>query len=220
MINFALCFLAYGNEHINEFNNLNIFNLNLPIFVLTNDKSKIDNISVNVIETHQEFNFNLKRHVVAEAFKQYDTIILMDTDVNITSFSFLSEVNTDRVWVKWIAPKLTHKGNRLNIHNNEYCVELSKLNKHNLPIQFIPEFCVIIKIEDIDKRFKFIERWDEIHNLIKQFEPTDRHYNLNGAIEGCIIYLTCMDLGIPIIPFGNKLEITHYASTNFVKHLV
>jgi hypothetical protein len=59
---------------------------------------------------------------------------------------------------------------------------------------------------------QFVERWGEIHNSVKQFEPTDRHYNLNGAVEGCIMYLTCMDLNIPIIPYSDKLQITHYTS--------
>lgn len=225
-MNFALCFLAYGDEHINEFNdvsnNILLHNPEVHIFVLTNDVSKIDNPSVTIIETQEEFNFNLKRYVVGEAFKQYDTIILLDTDIRINaSFNFINQIETDGMYVKWVDPQLTHKGVRLNNQNNEYCIQLNKLNNNFLPIQFIPEFCVIIKITDIQKRMEFIERWGEIHNTIKEIEPTDRHYNLNGAIEGCIMFLSCLDNNIPIIANEGLFQsITHYASTQFVKHLV
>lgn len=212
MINFALCFLAYGVEHITELNELGDTLSDYPTFVLTDAKTKIKNKSVNVIETTEDFNFNLKRYSVKEAFKNYDTIVLLDTDVNIESLSFVSEISSDGMYVEWVDPKLTHKGFRMDSKNNEYLIELSKLNNHKLPIQFIPEFCVVIKISDTDKRMQFVERWGEIHNSIKQFEPTDRHYNLNGAVEGCIMYLTCMDLDIPIIPYLDKLQVTHYTS--------
>jgi lipopolysaccharide biosynthesis glycosyltransferase len=212
MINFALCFLAYGDEHITELNSIGNTLSNYPTFVLTDDKTKIKNKSINVIETTEDFNFNLKRYSVKEAFRNYDTIVMLDTDVNIQSLSFVSEITSDGMYVEWVDPKLTHKGFRMDSKNNEYLIELSKLNNHKLPIQFIPEFCVVIKISDIDKRIQFVERWGEVHNSVKQFEPTDRHYNLNGAIEGCIMYLTCMDLDIPIIPYSDKLQIIHYTS--------
>lgn len=221
-MDFALCFLAYGDEHIDEFNNLVDSILEYPTFVLTDDSSKIyKHQSINIIETNEPFNFNLKRIVINEAFKTYDTVLLLDTDITINSIEFISTIEKDGMYVEWIDPKLTHKGDRLDMYNNEYCIQLTKLNKHRLPIQFIPEYCVSIKIADFDKRFKFIERWNEIHNLIKEFEPTDRNYNLNGAIEGCIMYLSCMDLELPIIPYGDKLHITHYYSNSkFNKKLV
>jgi len=220
-VDFALCFLAYGNEHITEFNNLQNYLLSYPTYVLTDNKNLISSNTPYIIETEEEFNFNLKRYSVQEAFQKYDTIILLDTDVDIRTFDFIDEIKTDGMYVEWIDPKLTHKGIRLDSKNNKYLIELSKLNKHNLPIQFIPEYCIIIKISDVDKRKQFVERWSEIHNMVKDVEPTDRHYDLNGAIEGCIMYLTCMDLNIPIIPIGNKLKITHYASNSkFDKKLV
>jgi hypothetical protein len=133
-MNYALCFLAYGDEHIQEFNNL-CYNLlkrdETPhIFVLTDDKSKIDNLPVSVLETREEFNFNLKRHIIEEAFKLYDTIILLDTDIEIKSLQFMSTIDEDGMYVKWVNPKLTHKGIRLDTKNNDYLIELNKLNKH------------------------------------------------------------------------------------------
>ena len=90
MKEFALCFLAYGDEHIKEFNKVcNKILVSHPlsnIFVLTNDKSKIDNHSINIFEKQEDFNFNLKRYIIAEAFETYDTIIMLDTDIDIKSF--------------------------------------------------------------------------------------------------------------------------------------
>ena len=60
MINFALCFLAYGDEHITELNSIGNTLSNYPTFVLTDYKTKIKNKSINVIETTEDFNFNLK----------------------------------------------------------------------------------------------------------------------------------------------------------------
>lgn len=218
----ALCFLAYGDEHINEFNELLKQILDYPIFVLTDNASKIiPHSNITIKETFEPFNFNLKRFAINDAFEYYDTILLLDTDVDIGDIDFVNDIKTDGMYVEWIDPLLTHKGIRLNSKNNEYCIELNKLNKNKLPIQFIPEYCVCIKISNINKRIKFIERWSELHNSIKKFEPTDGHYNLNGAIEGCIMYLACMDLDIPIIPYGKKMNITHYTShSKFDKKLV
>ena len=150
MKEFALCFLAYGDEHIDEFNDVSKKILSTHplsnIFVLTDDKSKIHNQSINIFETQEEFNFNLKRCVISEAFKTYDTIIMLDTDVDIKSFQYISDIQLDGMYVKWIDPKLTHKGTRLDMRNNQYGIELSKLNTHKTPIQFIPEFCIYLKI--------------------------------------------------------------------------
>lgn len=223
MNNFGLCFLAYGDEHIEEFNVLStdllMANKELDIYVVTNDKSKIHNQNINIVETLEDFNFNLKRLAIAEAFKKHKTIVLLDTDLKILnkSFSFLSNVNNDGMYVKWVDKELTHKTNRLNIRNNDYCVELNKLNLSNNQIQFIPEYCVFIKISDTNKQKEFIKLWGEYHERIKHIEPTDRHNDLSGAVEGCIMYLTCLNLDIPIISDKNELftPITHYGSEQF-----
>lgn len=223
MNNFGLCFLAYGDDHIQEFNVLStdllMTNKELDIYVVTNDKSKIRNQNINIVETSEEFNFNLKRLAIAEAFKKHNTIVLLDTDLKILnkSFSFLSNINNDGMYVKWVDKELTHKTNRLNIRNNDYCVELSKLNLSNHQIQFIPEYCIFIKISDTNKQKDFIDYWEEYHKKIKHIEPKDRHNDLDGAVEGCIMYLTCLNLNIPIISGKNELftPITHYGSEQF-----
>lgn len=226
MREFALCFLAFGDEHIQEFNEVcNKILIRHPlsnIFVLTDDKSKIHNNSINIFEKKEDFNFNFKRYIIAEAFKMYDTIIILDTDIDIKSFEHMNlHINSDGMYVNWIASRLIHKGKLLNIGHDEYCNELRKLNNHKYPVQFIPEFCVFLKISDIKTRKEFVERWSYIHNSVSEFEPTDRHLNLNGAVEGCIMYSTCIDLGLPIIVSAKLFEsVKHYASIKSKKTLI
>jgi hypothetical protein len=227
-MNYALCFLAYGDEHIVEFNTISkqilLSNPKVHIFVLTDDKSKIDNSSITIIETQEEFNFNLKRYIIEEALKEYDTIVLLDTDIKIlnNSFSFLSEITDDGIYVKWIDNRLTHNGVRLDVNNNSYLIELTKFNKTKLPIRFIPEYCVILRLSDLDTKTKFIENWNHIYTNTIDIQPKDRHYGLHGAIEGCIMYVSCLNSNIPIIHSNNKLfdSITHYASTDFKNTLI
>lgn len=226
MKEFALCFLAFGDEHISEFNETcNKILVNNPlsnIFVLTDDKSKIKNNSINIIEKKEDFNFNLKRCIIAEAFKIYDTIIMLDTDVDIKSFEHINlQINSDGMYVNWIASRLIHRGKLLNIGKDEYCNRLRKLNNYKYPVQFIPEFCVFLKITDIKIRKEFIERWNYIHNSVYDVEPTDRHLNLNGAVEGCIMYSACKDIGLPICVSTKLFEsVKHYASIKSKKNLI
>lgn len=226
MKEFALCFLAYGDEHIKEFNETcNKILSTHPfsnIFVLTDDKSKIQNNSINIFEKKGYFNFNFKRYIIAEAFELYNTIIMLDTDIDIKSFEQINEhINSDGMYVNWIASRLKHKGKLLNTGNDEYCNRLRKLNNYKYPVQFIPEFCVFLKITDIKIRKEFIERWDYIHNSVCDVEPTDRHLNLNGAVEGCIMYSACKDLELPIFVSTKLFEsINHYASIKSKKNLI
>jgi len=226
MREFALCFLAYGDEHIQEFNETcNKILLTHPlsnIFVLTDDKSKIHNNSINIFEKKEDFNFNFKRYIIAEAFVIYDTIIMLDTDIDIKSFEQINaHINSDGMYVNWIASRLIHKGKLLNIGNDEYCNRLRKLNNYKYPVQFIPEFCVFLKITDIKTRKEFIEQWGYIHNSVSDVEPTDRHLNLNGAVEGCIMYSACKDLGLPIFVSTKLFEsVKHYASIKSKKILI
>jgi hypothetical protein len=227
-MNYALCFLAYGDKHIVEFNTISkqilLSNPKVHIFVLTDNKSKIDNSSITIIETQEEFNFNLKRYVIEEALKLYDTIVLLDTDIKIVnnSFSFLSDITSDGMYTKWIDNRLTHDGIRLDVSNNSYLIELTKFNKTKLPIRFIPEYCLILRLTDLDTKTKFIENWDYIFTNTKHVQPKDRHDGLSGAVEGCIMYVSCLNSNIPIIHSNNKLfdSIIHYASIDFKNTLI
>ena len=110
----------------------------------------------------------------------------------------------------------------MNIGKDEYCNKLRKHNNYKYPVLFIPEYCVFFKISDIKTRKEFVERWGYIHNSISEFEPTDRHLNLNGAVEGCIMHSACMDVGLPINNTSPKLfeSIKHYASIEVKRTLI
>lgn len=228
-MNLALCFLAYGDEHIKEFNlladDLLYYNSSIKIFVVTNNSNQINNKDINIIETKEEFNFNLKRYGVQEALKQYDDVLLLDTDLKFRdkTFSFLNNVESNGVYVPWIDKTLLHKDFRLTPDNNSYCKKLNHYNESEYRLMFIPEYCIYIKLsDDIDKE-NFILNWSYLYEETKDVQLLDRENSkLKGAVEGCIIYLSCLNSNIPIKQSGDSLfgTITHYASNSITTSLI
>jgi len=86
-MNYGICFLAYGEEYIKEFNivaeSLIKLNNEFKIFVVTDQPDWIINGVYKIIKVEEEFNFNLKRIVIEEALKENDTILFLDTDIFI-----------------------------------------------------------------------------------------------------------------------------------------
>ena len=73
----VFCFLAYGEEHINEFNivakSLLQINPKYRIIVGTDSPEQIIKGIYRVIEIKEPFNYNLKRIVIEGALKEFDT---------------------------------------------------------------------------------------------------------------------------------------------------
>jgi hypothetical protein len=200
--NFAVCYLAYDDEHINEFNYISKSLLeldNFNIFVCTNNKYKIIQ-DVNIIETKEFFNFNLKRKSIEIALKKFDIILVMDTDYKIINknidFSFLYELN-DGIYVKWFDNMVDFMGEKMSSsdNNNLYINKLYELNTINNELFFIDECIFLLKISDEIKKNNFIENWNNIFNETVHVQPNN---GKNGAIEGLIIYLSCLLSGIDI----------------------
>ena len=84
---FAITFLAFGEEHINEFNTttkqLLDFDNNLHIYVVTDNKELIENKDIHIREIDEPFNYNLKRKSFDFAFEQHNVVMYMDTDILI-----------------------------------------------------------------------------------------------------------------------------------------
>lgn len=82
---YGITFLAFGEEHILEFNETVkcLFDLNnhLDIFVVTDNLNLIENKNIHVKEIKETFNYNLKRKSFEFAFEYHNIVVFMDTDV-------------------------------------------------------------------------------------------------------------------------------------------
>lgn len=194
MNNLSFCFLAYGDEHIKEFNHISKLLLTFgDIFVCTDNRSKIIE-NVNITETSESFNYNLKRKSIEQALKKFDTILVMDTDYHLIdeniNFSVFNDL-LDGLYITWIDDKVDFMGEKISTCdiNNKYFTKLDKLNISNNKLFFIDECVFLLKISDKNKKIKFIENWNYIFNETKDIQPNNGN---NGAIEGLIIYLSCL----------------------------
>jgi hypothetical protein len=193
-MDFAICFLAYGNEHINEFNiicnSLLTLNANLNIFVCTNDVSKINNKNINIIETAKQFNYNLKRESIKFALKKFDTILCMDTDMvlrNNIDFSIIDNLLEDGLYLTQSPYRVFRYRGQLvssyGILNNTNYGKLLKEYANTNDLYFSDEQIFVLKIKDKSKKENFINHWDYIFD---NFQPIE--LNEYGMYEGLNIY--------------------------------
>lgn len=209
MNDFAICFLAYNDEHIDEFNHISKSLLPFKnIFVCTNRINKIVE-NVNIIETTESFNYNLKRKSIEFALKKFDIILVMDTDYIVDKnikFSVFNDI-VDGLYITWINDTVDFMGKKISVCDttNEYFNKLHKLNTTNKNLFFIDECIFLLKITDENKKIKFIESWNYIFNETEDVQPNNGN---NGAIEGLIIYLSCLlsDINIYKVYDYKKLD--------------
>ena len=200
----AACFLAYGDEHINEFNGV-VANLQnncnvIDIIVATDSPDKILNKNVKIIRIYDEFNYNQKLISIEYALTNYDTILFMDTDIlpsNHIDFSLISNL-ADGVYPSWHGTLQQHFRKPLSIESilngtskfedvNVYGKKLKEILGSNVNSFFMDEFLFILKISDSDTKKNYIKAWKQLHTATKEISPFDRYGNQNGSLEGIII---------------------------------
>lgn len=209
MYNYAFAFLAFGHEHIMEFNATvkDLFKLdnNINIFVYTDDKSLIENKSVHIREEKLLFNFNLKRKAIAFAFEHHPIVVFMDTDVILTGKIDLNYplMVDEGLYVRWSGDEVLYMNKPITI-DEIIQTEYGKLLGNNL--KFFNEFLMVIRIDDPYKRNEFINVWDELNDITLDCQPNNGNL---GALECLIISAVCNRLNIPIImsstPFFRKI---------------
>lgn len=200
----AFCFLAFGDEHINETNILidNIKNNivgNFEFYVATDDVNSITKNATNIIDIKEKFNYNHKRYPIEEALKKHNTILFIDSDHSI--------VNTD-INIECIDYLDDGLYGTINTHyvTNDYLKKISNLSNNETPINNIFEHIFLLKLNDSKKKNKFIENWNHIFNETKNLAfPTN---GLDGSQEGLIIHLSAVKSSINIIdifPTGGEI---------------
>lgn len=216
MNTFAICSLAYGERCIGEFNqlveSLDKINPNLNIFVCTNDKSKIQKQSINIIETTKPFNYNLKMVAIESALLNFSKVICVDSDGIFypnTDFSFINNLTDNSFYCYHKTKLIKWLGNRIEISKllngktkfdnfNEYGMALNEI-KDNNDLEFIDEGIFLISLTDINKRKEFINEWKYILNYTQKGQTSDKdNIFLPGAFEGIILNMICKKLKINI----------------------
>lgn len=219
---FGICFLAYGEEHIEEFNivaeSLLELNKDFKIFVGTD---KPDSIPINVykiIEIKEEFNFNLKRIIIEEALKEFDTIIFLDTDIFIRNgidFSVVKNLQDNTIYADEIVSmdKLKDVYGSLD-YMKEYLDILIPMI--DTPLFLIHEGLFILKTTD-DTKDNFLRIWKEIDLQTRPYQKMA--YGVLGAMEGLIIYISLIKANITIELAKGDIRnlyshIAHFGSRN------
>lgn len=219
---FCFCFLAYGEEHINEFNivakSILKLNTNYKIIVGTNSPTDITEGVYKIIHIEEEFNYNLKRIVIKESLKEFDTILFLDTDIfirNGANFKALDNLE-DSIYV---AELVDLDGLRDVYGSLDYMKEyLEELNKiYSDKIFLIHEGLFALEIKDKKQKDDFIRHWEEIDFQTRPYHKLA--YDLPGAMEGLIIWIAIQKSNIKIKLMEGEIEklfnlISHFGSRN------
>ena len=209
-MNFGICLLAFGDEHIKECNNLieSLYDLNkdLNIFLYTNDFEWILDRRVRRVISNAKFNYNLKVEAVNFGLLYYDTVLFMDTDTyinNLIDFSLLNNIINDGFYTtKEPYSVFTHANEVVSVHslinNTEYGKEIVKLSGIS-NLSFLDEQKFIIKIEDEEKRYEFCQTWKKLFKNTKENHIKNKQNGLPGIYEGLIISTACKLNNLPIV---------------------
>jgi hypothetical protein len=196
---FAITFLAFGEEHINEFNTttkqLLDFDNNLHIYVVTDNKELIENKDIHIREIDEPFNYNLKRKSFEFAFEQHNVVMYMDTDILFhgkPDFNYVRGVD-EGMHIKWFSGSTQYKGEIITIEDMCQTDYGKMIDNEN--IMFLNEFLMILRIDDPDKRKLFTNAWDDLNNTTLSHQPNNGY---DGALEGLIISAICDQLNIKI----------------------
>ena len=210
----AVSLLACGDEHINEcnylLNSLSKYKEELNFIVASDSPEKIKEPAAKIIKINEDFNFNLKRIPIKVALDEHDIVLSMDTDMFITNknvdFSMLHDLD-DGMYVWWLDKEVDFMGEKITINgdgksdvNNEYLRKLHELNDSGQNLFFLDECFILLKLSDLTKKKEFIDNWNHIYKETLYTQPSN---GLIGAMEGLIIYLSCLRSYIKIYNVKN-----------------
>jgi hypothetical protein len=219
---FCISFLAYGDEHINEFNivanSLLQLDSEIKILVVTDSAEKITGNIFKIIEIDEPFNYNLKRIVIEESFKEFDTVLFLDTDVFIRNGIDFTSLNnlSDGMYVTEIVglKRLRDVYGSLE-YMKDYLNELKTIYDEELFL--VHEGLFVIKISDSEQKNTFIKHWKDID---EQTRPHHKlAYDLPGAMEGLIIWIALQKSNIKVEFAEDELKKTtdliyHFGARN------
>lgn len=213
---FCFCFLAYGEEHIKEFNivanSLLELNPNFKIIVGTDSPSDIIEGVYNVIQINEPFNYNLKRMVIEYSLKEFNTLLFLDTDVFVrygVNFSILDNLEDGMYAAEIVGlDELRDVYGSLE-YMKEYLDELSKIYTDELFL--VHEGLFVLRLSDDKQKEDFIRYWKEIDIQTRSYHKLA--YDLPGAMEGLIIWIAIQKSNTKIkLADGEILKLFNFIS--------
>lgn len=217
-MNYGICFLAYGKEHIDEFNivakSLLEINKDFKIFVATNEPDWIIDGIYKIIKIYEEFNFNLKRIVIEHALNEVNTILFLDTDVfvmNDADFSIINNVKNNTFYAAEIVGlnKLKDVYGSLD-YMKEYLDILVPMIDTSLLL--VHEGMFILNVSGKEKE-EFLNIWKEIDLQTKPYQKMA--YGLLGAMEGIIIYISLLKSNVVLKQATDNIMEFYYHIAHF-----
>ena len=219
---FCFSFLAYGEEHIKEFNivakSILELNSNFKIIVGTDSPSDIIEGVYRIIKINEPFNYNLKRIVIEHSLKEFNTILFLDTDIFIRygiNFSILDNLEDGMYAAEIVGlDKLRDVYGSLE-YMREYLDELSKIYIDELFL--IHEGIFVLNLSDVEQKKDFIKYWKEIDIQTRPYHKLA--YDLPGAMEGLIMWIAVQKSNIKLTLMNGEIEklfnlISHFGSRN------
>lgn len=197
----CFCFLAYGEEHINEFNIVakSILKLDptFKIVVATDLPGNIVKGVYKIVKLEEEFNYNLKRAALAAALEEFNTVLFLDTDMFLRTGIDFSEIDSlkDGIYVAEVVglDSLRDVYGSLD-YMSDYLKKLKTIYSGELFL--VHEGYFILKIESDQQKEKFLQHWQEIDEQTRPYQRLA--YNLPGAMEGIIIWIALQKANINI----------------------
>jgi len=214
-MNYGICFLAYGKEHINEFNaaadSLLRLNKDFKIFVATDNPDNIIKGVYSITKIEESFNFNLKRVVIESALKEVDSILFLDTDVYVnkdTNFSIIDTIinntNESTIYAAEVVDldKLRDVYGSLD-YMKDYLDILTPMI--DTPLLLVHEGIFVLKITNKIQKNNFLNLWKELDLQTRPYQKLA--YNLLGAMEGIIMYISLVKSNIKIeLPIDENIK--------------
>lgn len=241
MNNIVFCTLAYGDKYINFSHNLinQILGKGYNFMVYTSDTSKYEyNELLEVIENKNEyFSFHQKLEIVEIALKKYNTVIFLDSDVEIIgnpdfaifddieqglhilgtfgalNNSFLNKDNGKCLFDERNG-KYGNEGEDFLLKNN---LKFKKIY-HGVNEDYLEHFLEgkwIIKKDGNEN--KFFEIWKQLSEFTNKIDIENNFTNNIGAGEGASMSIAAYNSNIklhiisPLSGFMHKFFISNYS---------
>lgn len=219
----GICLLAYGEEHINEalflIKNLMYYKSQIDFYVGTNCVEKFNNLPyVKVFEITEDFNYNLKRVAVKEAFKDCDIVIMMDSDV-MEHVLYKGDITTEKINFNKLYSLDDGmycdiiEGFNLNLYHR-YQKKIYELSGNFEGLLHLYEHIIFLKITDDKTKDNFIKNWEFFYNESIDEQPLSLDSNQRGAMEGLLIYGCIHKSGLKFTRVFNN-PITDYIFNRF-----